>query len=43
MSLNQEQRTAYLETIYKKENRVKKSFLWHRLLFRVRTLWQNKN
>ena len=34
-SLNQQQREAYLETIYKKENRVKKSFLWHRLLFRA--------
>lgn len=33
--LNEEQRTAYLETIYKKENRVKKSLLWHRLLFRA--------
>jgi len=33
--LNEEQRTAYLETIYKKENRVKKSSLWHRLLFRA--------
>lgn len=33
--LNEEQRRAYLETIYRKENRVKKSSLWHRLLFRV--------
>lgn len=33
--LNKEQRTAYLETIYKKENRVKKAYLWHRLLFRA--------
>jgi len=33
--LNEEQRTAYLETVYKKENRVKKSYLWHRLLFRA--------
>lgn len=33
--LNQEQRTAYLETVYRKENRVKKSFLWHRLLYRA--------
>ena len=33
--LNEEQRTSYLETIYKKENRVKKSYLWHRLLFRA--------
>ena len=33
--LNEEQRTAYLKTIYKKENREKKSYLWHRLLFRA--------
>lgn len=33
--LNEEQRTVCLETIYKKENRVKKSYLWHRLLFRA--------
>ncbi len=33
--LNNEQRTAYLETIYKKENRLKKAYLWHRLLYRV--------
>ncbi len=33
--LNFQQRTAYLETIYKKENRLKKSSLWHRLLFRA--------
>jgi hypothetical protein len=33
--LNKEQRTAFLETIYRKENRVKKSLLWHRLLFRA--------
>jgi hypothetical protein len=33
--LNEEQRSTYLETIYKKENRVKKSYLWHRLLFRA--------
>ena len=33
--LNTKQRTAYLETVYKKENRVKKSYLWHRLLFRA--------
>jgi len=32
--LTEEQRNAYLETIYRKENRVKKSSLWHRLLFR---------
>ena len=34
-NLNENQRKAYLETIYKKENRVKKSNLWHRLLFRA--------
>lgn len=33
--LNEEQRTACLETFYKKESRVKKSSLWHRLLFRA--------
>ena len=33
--LNEEQRAAYLETTYKKENRVKRSYLWHRLLFRA--------
>ncbi|MCX6258410.1 MAG: HNH endonuclease [Bacteroidia bacterium] len=34
-NLNKEQRNIYLETIYKKENRLKKSSLWHRLLFRA--------
>ena len=34
-SLNEEQRIAKLETIYIKENRVKYSNLWHRLLFRA--------
>ena len=34
-NLSEEQRNAYLETIYRKENRVKRSFLWHRLLFRA--------
>ena len=29
------QRDTYLETIYRKENRIKKSYLWHRLLFRA--------
>jgi hypothetical protein len=33
--LNEQQRSAFLETIYRKENRVKKSLLWHRLLFRA--------
>lgn len=33
--LNDEQREAYLETVYQKENRVKRSNLWHRLLYRA--------
>src|SRR6266536_6050769 len=33
--LNSAQRTAALETVYRKENRLKKSLLWHRLLFRA--------
>jgi hypothetical protein len=33
--LSGRQRSAFLETIYRKENRVKKSLLWHRLLFRA--------
>lgn len=33
--LNEKQKTAALETIYRKENRVKRSLLWHRLLFRA--------
>lgn len=33
--LNEDQRTAALETVYRKENRVKKALLWHRLLFRA--------
>ncbi len=33
--LSKRQRSAFLETIYRKENRVKKSLLWHRLLFRA--------
>ncbi|MFZ3156638.1 MAG: HNH endonuclease [Smithella sp.] len=33
--LNKQQREAFLQTIYRKENRVKKSLLWHRLLFRA--------
>ncbi|MCW9098263.1 MAG: winged helix-turn-helix domain-containing protein, partial [Ignavibacteriaceae bacterium] len=33
--LTEKQRTAFLETIYRKENRPKKSYLWHRLLFRA--------
>ena len=33
--LNSAQRTAALETVYRKENRPKKTLLWHRLLFRA--------
>ncbi len=33
--LNEGQRTAALETIYRKQNRLKKALLWHRLLFRA--------
>jgi hypothetical protein len=33
--LNEQQRSTYLKTIYRKENRIKKSLLWHRLLFRA--------
>lgn len=33
--LTDRQRNAFLETFYKKENRVKKSNLWNRLLFRA--------
>jgi hypothetical protein len=33
--LNEHQRTAFLQTVYRKENRVKKALLWHRLLFRA--------
>jgi predicted nuclease with TOPRIM domain len=33
--LDERQRSAFLETIYRKENRVKKALLWHRLLFRA--------
>ena len=34
-ALTERQRSAFLETIYRKENRLKKSSLWHRLLFRA--------
>jgi hypothetical protein len=34
-SLNQEQRNAVLERIYKKENRIVRTPLWHRLLYRA--------
>ena len=41
--LNEQQRAAFLETIYRKENRVKKSLLWHRLLFRAADSLANGN
>ncbi len=34
-NLTDEQKEAQLETVYRKENRIKKSSLWHRLLFRA--------
>lgn len=34
-SLNEKQRSAFLQTEYRKEKRIKKAFLWHRLLFRA--------
>lgn len=34
-SLTERQHSAFLETVYRKENRLKKSSLWHRLLFRA--------
>jgi hypothetical protein len=33
--MNEHQRSAFLQTVYRKENRVKKANLWHRLLFRA--------
>ena len=33
--LDEHQRSASLQTVYRKENRLKKSLLWHRLLFRA--------
>jgi len=33
--LSEPQRSAFLETVYRKENRTKKAILWHRLLFRA--------
>lgn len=33
--LDEQQRSAFLQTIYRKENRPKKAYLWHRLLFRA--------
>lgn len=34
-SLNQNQRNAFLERVYRKENRIVKTPLWHRLLYRA--------
>ncbi len=34
-NLNEKQRTAFLESLYRKENRIKKSYLWPRLLYRA--------
>ena len=34
-ALNQNQRSTFLERIYRKENRIVKSPLWHRLLYRA--------
>ena len=41
--LNESQKSAQLETIYRKENRLKKSSLWHRLLFRAADSLSNEN
>lgn len=35
LGLSEQQRSALLKTVYRKENRVKNSNLWNRLLFRV--------
>lgn len=40
--LNAEQRKAELLTVYRKENRLKKSLLWHRLLFRAANFLANE-
>lgn len=40
--LNESQRTAVLERIYHKENRIVKSPLWHRLLYRAANSLSNK-
>ena len=40
--LDDEQRTAELETVYHKENRIKKVNLWHRLLFRAADILAKK-
>lgn len=40
--LNENQRTAVLERMYRKENRIVKSPLWHRLLYRAANSLSNK-
>lgn len=42
-NLNEQQRNAYLKTIYRKENREKRAYLWHRLLFRAADTLAKKN
>jgi hypothetical protein len=42
-SLNKEQRTISLERIYRKENRIVKTPLWHRLLFRAADALSKEN
>src|SRR5205085_12336147 len=41
--LNELQRSAFLETVYRKQNRLKKSKLWHRLLFRAADFLAKEN
>jgi hypothetical protein len=42
-NLDDEQRIVVLERIYRKENRIVKSPLWHRLLYRAANSLANKN
>jgi hypothetical protein len=42
-SLNEQQRSTVLERIYRKENRIVKTPLWHRLLFRAADYLANSN
>ena len=41
--LTSAQRSAFLETTYRKENRRKKAYLWHRLLFRAADFLANQH
>ena len=41
--LTEAQRSAFLETTYRKENRLKKAYLWHRLLFRAANSLANQH